>query len=112
MAPLVAARDKVLRRERAVEQPQTMSRLQSRKAAINEQLHERRSTTRFQWDETSTSTGSATPLLDQPAKAAPGTNREASPSLQPETDAPGESYTERLLKAKKQVWHDSPDGKR
>lgn len=106
---LASVRDKVLRRQRVAEAPETMSRLQTRKAQISEQLDERRSATRFEWDKQAAPDATlSSPIVEQslPLKANP---TEAS-SLKPETDVPAESYTERLLKAKKQVWNDPPDG--
>jgi hypothetical protein len=47
-------------------------------------------------------TGAAEP--DKPQRITPAEEK-------PETP-PGESYTERLLKAKKQVWQDRPDDKK
>ena len=109
LALLATARDKVYRRQRPAEQPETMSRLQTRKAQISEQLDEQRAATRFEWDEQTTeATAVATPVVEQPNAAKPKSTE--TPTLKPETDAPAESYTERLLKAKKQVWNDPPDG--
>jgi hypothetical protein len=105
---LATFRDKVLRRQRVAEAPETMSRLQTRKAQISEQFDERRSATRFEWDEQAAATTAATPVVDQPTAVKP--KPAEAPTLKPETDAPTESYTERLLKAKKQVWNDPPDG--
>ena len=105
---LTTVRDKILRRQRVAEAPETMSRLQTRKAQISEQLDERRTATRFEWDESATSAVVAALVVEQPASVKSTTPEP--PSLKPETDAPAESYTERLLKAKKQVWNDPPDG--
>jgi hypothetical protein len=110
IALMATARNKVLRRQRVADAPETMSRLQTRKAQISEQLDERRSATRFEWDESIPNSVAAASVVEQPATANPKTP--AAPSLKPETDAPAESYTERLLKAKKQVWNDPPAGGR
>ena len=110
IVPIVALRDKILRRKPAVEAPETMSRLQSRKAQLGEQLDERRTATRFEWDEKAPAPPAAAPAVE--AKAPPKPKPAEAPTLKPEADAPAESYTERLLKARKQVWNEPPDGKK
>jgi uncharacterized membrane protein len=110
LVPLAALRDKILRRKPVVEAPETMSRLQSRKAQLNEQIDERRTATRFEWDEKAPAAPAAAPAVE--AKAPPKAKAAKAPTLKPEADAPAESYTERLLKAKKQVWNEPPDDKR
>jgi hypothetical protein len=107
-AALGKARDSILRREREAVVPETMSRLRTRKQEIGQQIEGRRTTARF---EISDPTADAGPLpveggpvetLEKPRAAAP---------LKP--DAPeAESYTERLLKAKKQVWRDRDEDKK
>lgn len=114
--PLVAwlgrVRDKILRRERAAEQPATMSRLRSRKQEVGEQIEGRRAAARFQLDEGDAERIAAegdSPLdglaatKDKPRPPSPG------PSQVPEAPQP-ESYTERLLRAKKQARRDGDDG--
>lgn len=108
LAALGRARDYVLRREREVAVPETMSRLRSRKQEIGQQIEGRRAAARFEITDPTASRGplpveeGPTATLEKPAAAAP---------LKP--DAPeAESYTERLLKAKKQVWQDRDEDKR
>jgi uncharacterized membrane protein len=85
-------------REPQAEKTETIQRLQSRKAEVLGQIEQRRAATRFQPPEA----GPA--ALAPPAPAKPET---------PATPAPGfekhpaeESYTERLLRAKKKVWEE------
>lgn len=111
LVPLAAVRDKVLRRSKAPEAPETMSRLQTRKAQISGQLDERRAATRFEWDESAPAGAAPTVGAEPLAGAATPRKEQAKPSLKPESDAQPESYTERLLKAKKQVWNDPQNGK-
>jgi hypothetical protein len=103
-------RDKILRRERVPEAPVTMSRLRSRKQEIGEQIEGRRATARFQLDEGDAekigAEGAWLPDESRPEVKAPPPS---APSQTP--DAPQtESYTERLLRAKKQVRRDGDDG--
>ncbi len=106
LLPMLArARDTVLRREQPSALPETMSRLRSRKAEIGEQIESRRASARFETSEDPlTETTTEAPLADL-AKQSP-----QSQSKKPTLDKPEEpredSYTERLLKAKKQVWRD------
>ena len=104
LAPMVArARDFVLRRERAVPVPETMSRLRSRKREVGQQIESRRAATRFE--------SGKLPVSD-PNLAATESETAQSPTTgqEPQTVEPEESdessYTERLLKAKRQVWND------
>ena len=109
MPYLGQVRDWVLRRERAVAIPETMSRLRSRKQEIGEQIESRRSKTRF------VAPPDATESTEIMTPAAPlgQTTKPAKPQAPAETpDAAAEpSYTERLLKAKRQVWDDREQGK-
>ncbi len=104
LLPLLAmVRDGVLRRERAAPVPETMSRLQSRKREISAQIESRRAMARFDGDAEGpkvivSSTPTTVPTRPQPKAESPE-----------ETPAE-ESYTERLLKAKRRVWHDRKDG--
>jgi uncharacterized membrane protein len=94
----------VLRREHEVAAPETMARLRSRKAEVDRSIESRRAAARFEPD--------AAPPVDPnvieaaEARAAASTKR-PSPSARPVAEADSEeSYTSRLLKAKKQVWQD------
>jgi len=106
MPALAKLRDKVLRRERPAPVPETMSRLQSRKREITEQIESRRSSARFE--------GSAE-LTDEPQQIVVGepSSQATKPRPQPKIEQPEEpteeSYTERLLKAKKRVWEERDD---
>jgi len=107
LMPLLAqARDWVLRRERAVPVPETMGRLQSRKREISKQIEDRRAATRF---EEPVDAPEATDAVA--SAAAPSTQRQP---RQPPAETPDQvaepSYTERLLKAKRQVWQDRDKG--
>ena len=92
---LARMRDFVLRRESPVPVPETMGRLQSRKRAIGQQLESRRAATRFE------------PTADTPETPTPQSAPTTPKSHDQPEDQPTEpSYTERLLKAKRQVWSD------
>jgi uncharacterized membrane protein len=98
--------DIILRRERHEAAPEMMSRLRSRKAEVEQSIESRRAATRFEPD----ATAPVEPNALEAAEAK-GTGP-APPSAQPtkptaETEDP-DSYTSRLLKAKKQVWQDRP----
>ena len=100
----VRVRDFVLRREPPPIQPQYIQRLKSRKAEVSGQLDQLRTATRFEPPSEAKGAADVTTVLDEaiakkPAPAAP-------PALTPEAKPEQESYTERLLKAKKKVWED------
>jgi len=88
-----------------------MSRLRSRKQEVGEQIEGRRAAARFQLDEGDgeriASEGAWLPDEAAPSSQAPP--KPAAPTATPEAPAP-ESYTERLLRAKKQVRRDGDDG--
>jgi uncharacterized membrane protein/Mg-chelatase subunit ChlD len=89
-------RDWVLRRQPAPAAPQTMDRLRSRKAEIGGQIEQLRAATRFE-------APLSLDVLDEPAGPSSGAPRSpAAPSAPPPAEE--ESYTERLLRAKKKVW--------
>ncbi len=98
--------DIILRRERHEAAPETMSRLRSRKAEVDQSIESRRAATRFEPD-------AAVPVDSntiEAAEAKPTTpTKPTPPPTKPaaETELP-EDYTSRLLKAKKQVWQDRP----
>jgi hypothetical protein len=107
MAWLGRVRDKILGRERTAEQPGTMSRLRSRKQEVGEQIEGRRAAARFQLDEGDADRIAAEGpwLPDDTASASQPPPKPAAPAATPETPQ-AESYTERLLRAKKQVRRD------
>ncbi len=95
----------VLGRQREVAVPATMSRLQSRKAEVQKQYETARAETRFEAVEEATTANEPSPL-DTLGGAAPDRARQ-SPAPQVGGEAKEEeSYTSRLLKAKKDVWKD------
>ncbi len=100
------ALDIVLRREQLATAPVTMSRLQSKKAEIDRSIQQRRAATRFEpdadvvVDPNAVRTAEAKPTTPGTPTAPPSTTK---PVAEKEAD---DSYTSRLLKAKKQVWKD------
>jgi hypothetical protein len=107
-APKVAGRvrDFVLRREPQQAPSETMDRLRSRKAEVAGQLDQIRETARF---EATTETPVDVDVLDEAAGGLePGPARPAAPgpTMTPAQQPEEESYTSRLLKAKKKVWED------
>ena len=109
LAPLFTrARDWMLRRERAVAIPETMSRLRSRKQAIGAQIESRRATTRFE------APAEASEPSQESASRVPESQATGAPTQATAPDAADQaadlSYTERLLKAKRQVWDDRAQG--
>jgi hypothetical protein len=104
-------RDKLLGREPKPAQPEYLARLRSRKAEVTEQIEQQKAATRFEPQRDAPSgTGAldeelrgAGPVAEKPRGTMP------SSSLQPQKEE--ESYTDRLLKAKKKVWEDRERGK-
>jgi uncharacterized membrane protein len=87
--------------------PATLSRLQSRKAEVQQQFEAQRAATRFEAaSDAEPATGEPSPLasLDQPTRPATAAPQ-GTGGLKQEA-AEQESYTSRLLKAKKDVWKD------
>ena len=101
---LARVRDTILRRKRAVAVPETMSRLRSRKREIGEQIESRRSSARF---EGTADAPEATATVEPTAKPISRTPEQK--EAEPEEKPAEESYTERLLKAKRKVWRDRDD---
>jgi uncharacterized membrane protein len=102
----------VLRREHQEAAPEMMSRLRSRKAEVDQAIESRRAATRFEPD-------AAIPIDPNAIEAAearpisPGAPTALPPKPVAEAE-PEDTYTSRLLKAKKQVWQDrgfDPDAK-
>ena len=98
---LARARDRLLHRQHVAAVPETIGRLRSKKREIGQQIDRQRSHRRF--EEPTEDTAVAPPVDTQPvAKASPEKKLSQPP---PETETPTpESYTERLLKAKRDVW--------
>jgi hypothetical protein len=100
--------DYIRGREREAVVPETMSRLRSRKQEIDQQIEGRRTTARFTITDPTVAEGPPPVAgLAEPDKPQRATPAEEKPEI-----PPGESYTERLLKAKKQVWQDRDDEKK
>jgi hypothetical protein len=94
-----------LRRKQVATQTATMDRLRSRKEEVSQQLEERRAATRFEPqpdDPVEVADLSEQLDLAKPTKAAEPARPTA--TLTPQGDQ--ETYTDRLLKAKKKVWED------
>ena len=100
--------DWILRRERDAPEPQTMSRLQSRKREIKEQIEERRAATRFE-EPAEIADPEADAIAQASAAAPPKTPRPQKTDDAPEQPE-GPSYTERLLKAKREARRDLDKG--
>ncbi len=89
-----------------------MEKLRSRKAEVGEQIDRGRSATRFEPPPMPAApTGPiGEPLLEGPTAGGPAPPRPAAPTPglapQPPPQAPGESYTNRLLRAKQRVWEE------
>ncbi len=98
---LARARDALLRRERLVPVPETMSRLRSRKREIGKQIESRRSTARFESSADAPEATEFTQPIVKPTAKSPDQTKD-----KPEEERAEESYTERLLKAKRRVWQD------
>ena len=97
--------DIVLRRERHAAAPETMARLRSRKAEVDRSIESRRAAARFEPD----AAAPVDPNAIQAAEARPTTAAPPTPSTGAKPVAetePEDTYTSRLLKAKKQVWKD------
>jgi uncharacterized membrane protein len=108
-AALGRLRDYVLRREHVAPAPETMSRLRSRKAQIEQQIEGRRAATRFEI--TDPTVGAAPPPVEGGAATPTVEKTRPAAEIKPE-QAQAESYTERLLKAKKQVWRERDEDKK
>ncbi|MCE9553800.1 MAG: hypothetical protein K8T91_10565, partial [Planctomycetes bacterium] len=107
LAPVLASvRDRVLRRQRVEQAVPTMARLRSLKAEVSETIERRRSAARFEASpEAATDSTTAAAMLDEQAvhvetSQTAATNESLTPQAAPEDN----SYTSRLLKAKKKVW--------
>jgi Mg-chelatase subunit ChlD/uncharacterized membrane protein len=96
------ARDWLLRRQPKPATPEFMQRLQSRKAEVTGQIDQLKAATRFEPQETPVSLE----VLEKPAAPIPTGETPAAPSLAEPAKPQAESYTERLLKAKKKVWEE------
>ncbi len=96
------ARDWVLRRQPKPATPEFIERLRSRKAEVSGQLDQIHAAARF---ELTSPPPAGTDVLEELARPSLPPDRPAAPSLD-KPKAEEESYTERLLKAKKKVWEE------
>jgi uncharacterized membrane protein len=108
LTPVAAwIRTKLLRRAEPEPEDTRLDRLRSRKAALSEQLDERRAAVKF---EPGQEADAATPVaLDDVLRDAekPAAPKPASTASITPTEVEGETYTSRLLKAKQQARRDS-----
>jgi uncharacterized membrane protein len=104
MAPIYhRARDFVLRRPEKASEVVMLDRLKSRKAEVSDQLEQRRGAVRFEMPQPDKPADLT--VLEEPSAPTP---KETKPATAPDiaSQKEQESYTERLLKAKKKVWED------
>ena len=99
--PVLAAkvRDRLLRRTTGDEKSEVLDRLRSSKAEVTDRVEQLRASTRF---EPSPEAGEAATLDEFRAPPTPARPSPEQPSLASEKEE--ESYTERLLRAKKRLW--------
>lgn len=95
----------VLRRERHEAAPETMARLRSRKAEVDQSIESRRAATRFEPDATIPIDPHAIHAAEAKATT-PRTPAAPAPQAAADTAESQNAYTLRLLQAKKQVWRD------
>jgi hypothetical protein len=102
--------DRLLRREREEVEDQRMDRLRSRKAEIAGQIDQRRSAARFEPQVDDTGDGQPKELDEVLAEATgPETStppRRAAPQAEIAAEEDEQTYTGRLLEAKKKAWKD------
>jgi uncharacterized membrane protein len=100
--------ERALRRERQPVADERLERLRSRKAEIAEQLDERRAAARFEPEIPSGADGAPPPLEEvlREAGGAPAAPPPPPPRPESAPTATEDSYTARLLDAKKKAWKD------
>lgn len=104
LPPLVGRlRDRILRRPAVIAVEETMERLRGRKAEVGGQIEELRASARFE----PTEPPSDVEIIEAPL--APPPPKSETPTLAPDQTTEEDSYTARLLRAKKKVWN-KPDG--
>ena len=99
-------RDKVLRREPQPVQPEYIGRLKSRKAEVGGRIDQLRAEARFEAPEDASADVAALDEAAAPMDRGTKTAKPAAPSISGEENREEESYTERLLRAKKKVVDD------
>ena len=98
------ARDRLLGREAQAEEPRMIDRLKSRKAQVTDRLERLRSDARF---ESGDETPSQVAAIDEQEATKTATPFRPSTSVEkPEPEPEEDSYTARLLRAKKKVWEE------
>ena len=101
-APLAA---RVLRRGVKPEQVETIDRLRSRKAEVSDRIEQLRGAARFEPPETPVDVEA----LEEPPTPGP---KPVEPSILAGAETEEESYTERLLRAKRKAWDEQFKGKK
>ncbi|MBN1853722.1 MAG: VWA domain-containing protein [Pirellulales bacterium] len=105
------ARDWMMRRQAPVRQEEIISRLKRRKAEVDTTIDDRRAASRFDIPSGEAESGIQTSILEQATRStAPPAGLGRPPEQTLNTEPEEESYTERLLKAKKDVWKDRGKG--
>jgi hypothetical protein len=98
------ARDWLLGRRPKPVTPEFMERLRSKKAEVSEQIEQMRGAVRFEMPQAQKPADLT--VIEEP----PGEEKPVKPAEKPSISTPqeteAESYTERLLRAKKKVWED------
>jgi uncharacterized membrane protein len=93
----------ILRRQEKPVEVVMLDRLKSRKAEVTDQIEQRRGSVRFEMPQAEKPADLT--VLEEPSSLTPKEKKSAtSPDISQKTEQ--ESYTERLLKAKKKVWED------
>ena len=95
----------VLRRERPEAAPETMTRLRSRKAEVDRSIDSQRAASRFEPDATIPIDPSVIEAAEAKRTDADHSHGNVSPRSR-QKPSNKDTYTSRLLKAKKQVWRD------
>ena len=104
--PVVAGRvrDRVFGRTAESTEVETIQRLQSRKAEVEGQVEQLRAGARFELPDGTDTVTEIAELTQKPSDAA--VSPSGSPTLAPADDEEEESYTSRLLRAKKKAWEE------
>jgi uncharacterized membrane protein len=105
---LAAVRDRILRRDAKPQPDEYIERLRARKTEVSKQIETRRAATRYEPIEPVVDTSAILDAEVSDATAEKTKRPAAGDSLAPQqpTEDDDESYTSRLLKAKKKVWED------
>jgi uncharacterized membrane protein len=98
------ARDWLLRRQPKPVTPEFMQRLRSKKTEVTEQIEQLRGAIRFEMPKGQKPADMT--VLEEPPSATKPSQAAQTPSAQAPPKPEAETYTERLLRAKKKVWED------